>query len=133
MPRVASISAIVWKNYFDIVILPPPPIRDYAIELSKQLKKYGGKFVLGKRRYIPHISLYHIPVKPQDFQPFCNALEEVAASFAGRELRLKEIELPLLMTEKPAWLRKLHLDVINRTLRFFDWDYGAEDSWSTVR
>jgi hypothetical protein len=123
----------VWKNYFDVVILPPPDIRDYAIELSKRLRKYGSKFVLGKRRYIPHISLYHIPVTPQNFQPFCDAVENVAANIAAGELRLKNVQLPLLMTEKPAWLRKLHLDVVRNTNRFFDWDYGAEGSISTER
>src|SRR5262249_33069078 len=126
----SGIDAEVWKNYFDIVILPPPPVRDYAIELSTRLGKYGSKFVLGKRRYIPHISLYHIPVQPEHFESFRREVERIAASFNGGELKLSSIELPLLMTDKPKWLQKLHLDVVKKTSKYFDWGYGAEDSWS---
>jgi hypothetical protein len=73
----------VWTNYFDIVILPPPPVRDYAIDLSARLKKYGGRFVLGKRRYIPHVSLYHIPVRPENFPAFCEEVETITERFNG--------------------------------------------------
>jgi hypothetical protein len=36
MPQLMRSEKAVelWTNYFDIVILPPPPIRDYAIDLS---------------------------------------------------------------------------------------------------
>jgi hypothetical protein len=50
----------IWSDYFDVVILPPPAVRDQAIALSRQLKKYGGRFVLGKTRFLPHISSAHI-------------------------------------------------------------------------
>jgi hypothetical protein len=123
----------VWKNYFDVVILPPPPIRDYAIQLSKRLRKYGGKFVLGKRRYIPHLSLYHIPVTPRNFPLFSAEVERIVGTFRGAELPLQKIELPLLITERPPWLRKLHLDVVKHTNRFFDWDYGAQESLRAIR
>jgi hypothetical protein len=123
----------IWRNYFDVVVLPSPAIRDYSIELSAQLKKYRGEFVLGRRRYLPHISLYHIPVRPESFDDFRSQLREVVANFSGGELKLQNIEVPLLMTEKPAWLKRLHLDVIKKTSKFFDWDYGAEDSWNSIR
>jgi len=108
-------------------------VRDYAIDLSIQLKKFGGRFVLGRRRYIPHISLYHIPVRAENFEPFSHQVENITCAFSGGELKLRAIELPLLMTDKPEWLQKLHLDVVKKTSKYFDWDYGAEDSWSTDR
>jgi len=120
----------MWKNYFDVVILPPPPVRDYAISLSARLKKFGGRFVLGKRRYIPHISLYHIPVLPENFEVFREEVETITERFSGGELTLSSIELPLLMTDKPKWIQQLHIDVVTNTSRYFDWDYGAEDSWN---
>jgi len=126
------VSRNIWKNYFDVVILPPPAVRDYAIELSSRLKKYG-RFVLGKRRYIPHISLYHIPVRPETFDAFRDEVENIAATFDGAELKLQKIELPLLMTEKPPWLVQLHREVVKRTNRYFDWDYGAGELWNTDR
>jgi 2'-5' RNA ligase len=122
----------IWKNYFDVVILPPPSVRDYAIALSAQLQKHGSKFVLGRRRYLPHISLYHIPVRPENFNDFCVQVQEVVESSSGGELKLQSIQLPLLMTDKPSWLKTLHLDLIKNTNRLFDWDYGAEDSWSSL-
>src|SRR5690349_8975882 len=91
----------IWTNYFDIVILPPPVVRDYAIELSARLKNYGAKFALGNRRYLPHISLYHIPVLPRDFDEFSTEVKEIAASSTGGALNLHSIKLPLLLTEKP--------------------------------
>lgn len=120
----------LWKNYYDVVILPPPPVRDYAIDLSRQLQRFGAKFVLGKQRFVPHVSLYHIPVRPEDFEDFSNEVSDVAAGCKGGELKLTGIEMPLLMTDKPAWLSQLHRDIVRRTLKFFDWDYGAEETWA---
>jgi hypothetical protein len=108
-------------------------VRDYAIELSIRLKRYGGRFVLGRRRYIPHISLYHIPVSTEDFESFCDQVQNIARRFSRGELRLRAIELPLLITDKPEWLKKLHLNLIKKTSTYFDFDYGAEKSWSTDR
>jgi hypothetical protein len=122
-------SARVWKNYFDVVILPPPDVRDYSIDLSARLQNYGGKFVLCKHRYIPHISLYHIPVRPEKFEAFSREIQKISGAFAGGELNLRSIELPLLMTDKPKWITRLYLDVINKTKKYFDWSYGAEDTW----
>src|SRR5689334_22220853 len=116
-------------GYFDVVILPPPEVRDHAIALSRTLQRYGAKFVLGRRYYIPHISLYHIPVKPEHFDAFAGTIKEVAESHTGGDLKLREIEMPVIMTNKPAWLRKLHLDVVHQTERYFDWDYGVDELW----
>jgi 2'-5' RNA ligase len=123
-------NARVWKNYFDVVILPPPDVRDHAIDLSARLQNYGVKFVLGTRRYIPHISLYHIPVRPEKFEAFSREIEKTSAAFGGGELKFRSIELPLLMTDKPKWITRLYLDVINTSKKYFDWSYGAEDTWN---
>jgi hypothetical protein len=115
----------IWTNYFDVVILPPPAVQDHAIALSRQLEKYGGQFVLGKNRFLPHISLYHIPVLPEDFADFSQAVQQSASRHRGGELRLRSIDMPLLMTDKPAWLRQLQRDVVSQTIRYFDWKYGG--------
>jgi hypothetical protein len=120
----------LWPDYFDIVILPPPEVRDHAIALSRALRKYGSKFVLGRRRYLPHVSLYHIPVRAEDFRRFAAVVRSVAASHRGGALKLVEIEMPVMMTDKPAWLRRLHLDLVRATQPFFDRSYGAEELWS---
>jgi 2'-5' RNA ligase len=119
----------IWRNYFDVVILPPKAIRDHAIELSRQLAQHGGKFVLGKRRFLPHISLYHIPVQPENFAAFSETVEQVAARHPGGDLRLRSLEVPFLMTDKPKWLKQLHLDIVNQTSKFFDWKYGSATTW----
>ena len=125
----------IHKNYFDVVILPPKEIQDYAIKLSKQLYKYGTKWVLGKKSFLPHISLYHIPVKLKDFDNFIAELESIVKGSKTERLKVKNIRLwepyssVLLMTNKPEWLKKLYLKVIKNTLKYFDWDYGIEKLW----
>ena len=119
----------IYRNYFDIVILPPREVSDYAIALSRDLRRRGGKWALGKTRFIPHISLYHIPVKPENFAAFMAAPEQtVRAGRAGR-LRTTGVESNLLMFDKPEWLSRLYLRVIKRTVPYFDWDYGVERLW----
>lgn len=119
-----------WRNYFDIVILPPRDVWQHAIALSKELQRDGGEFVLGHRRFLPHISLYHIPVRPKDYRGFARSVQSVASSRPGGALRLKSIEMPVLMTDKPEWIRRLHKNVVEATLPYFDWDYGVEKLWS---
>jgi hypothetical protein len=121
----------LWPNYFDIVLLPPPPVMDHAIALSQQLQRYGGKFVLGTGRYIPHISLYHIPVRPERFAAFSNAVQNVASTHAGGRLRLLSVDMPALMTDKPEWLTNLHLQMVEHTAAFLDREYGVEQMWDT--
>jgi hypothetical protein len=123
----------IWHNYFDIVILPPAPVRDHALALSRELKKAGGVFVLGRRSYLPHLSLYHIPVRPADYRRFSEKVRQVAARTEPGALRLRSIESALLMTTRPLWLRRLHLDVVSSTLPYFDWKYGAAERWTVDR
>src|SRR5215470_11063324 len=120
----------IWTNYFDVVILPAPAVRDHAIALSRQFAKHGGRFALGKKRFLPHISLYHIPVLPPDFEDFSRAVQQCASRHHGGELRLRSIDAALLMTNKPVWLRQLQRDVVSQTIPYFDWKYGAEELWN---
>ena len=125
----------VYKNYFIVVILPPKEIRDYAISLSKGLYKHNSKWVLGKESFLPHISLYHISVKPKDFDDFVLELEKLVKGFKAGKLKINDLMLwkphlsVLLMTDKPEWAKKLYLKVIRRTLKYFDWDYEIEKLW----
>ncbi len=125
----------IYKNYFDIVILPPKEIRDYAINLSKQLYKHNSKWVLGKESFLPHISLFHIPVESKNFDNFVSELEKIVKGFKAGKLKINNLMLwkphfaILLMTDRPEWIRKLYLKIIRRTLKHFDWDYEVEKIW----
>jgi len=120
----------LWPNYYDVVVLPPAEVQDHAITLSRQLERYNSKFVLGTARYIPHISLYHIPVRAEQFDAFSREVGNVAENSAGGTLRLVSLEMPVLMTDKPDWLSRLHEAIVARTCRFLDRDYGAEATWN---
>jgi hypothetical protein len=118
-----------WRGYYDVVILPPAPIRDYAIGLSRQLRKLGGRWTLGKTAFLPHISLYHIPVTPEDFPAFANQVQHAAQSAGWGFLQTTGFDMPLLMFDKPEWLAELCRDVVHRTVRYLDRDYGVEQTW----
>jgi len=128
-------AAKIYKNYFDVVILPQKEVQDYAISLSKQLYKYGSKWALGKKSFLPHLTLYHIPVKPKNFDDFVAELEIAVKDFRTGDLKTdgirlyKSLRAVSLMTDKPDWLKKLYLRVIKKTLKYFDWNYGVEKLW----
>ena len=128
-------STKIYKNYFDIVILPSKEVRDYSINLSKQLYKYSSKLILGRKSFLPHISLYHIPVKPKNFEDFVTELKRAVKGLKTGNLKTNYIKIhkPIrsisLMTDKPKWLKKLYLRVIKKTLKYFDWNYGVEKLW----
>lgn len=126
---------IIYKNYYDVVILPSKKANDYAIGLSSQLAKYDSELILGRKKYLPHISLYHIPVKPDDFNEFIAELEKIAKGQKIKKLKLKELKpfwphhSVMLMTDKPQWLSSLSFNIIKRTLKYFDRGYGVEKLW----
>lgn len=119
----------VWKNYFDVVILPPKEVSDHARKLSKGLARHGVKWTLGTRSFIPHISLYHIPVKPEKFDKFVSEVQKAVENFSPGYLKTMTVDKNLLMFDKPTWLQKLYLKIIRRTLKYFDRGYGADFSW----
>jgi len=134
-------SAALWPGYYDIVILPPAAIRDYAIDLSQRLFRFAGRFDgrfdknwrLGKRKFLPHISLYHIPVRDKDFEPFLDELQRVVDTAQWGVLETAGFDMPVIMMNKPDWLKTLHRRVVHRTLRYFDWEYGVEKMWNLHR
>jgi len=109
----------IWQNYFDIVILPPTEVSEYARRLSQDLRQYGIPWTLGRQSFIPHISLYHVPVKPQDFGAFATELNTVTKHFTPGYLRTTIIEPNFLMFDKPLWLQKLYLKIV--ALPAFEW------------
>jgi len=125
----------IWENYFDIVILPPKEARDYAIGLSRQLNKCGTSWSLGRKNYLPHISLFHIPVKPGNFNNFIVSLRKTVKNFKIGKLKVNNLLLwephfsVLLMTDKPDWIKKFYLKIIKNNLRYFNWDYNIEKLW----
>ncbi|MEK7644604.1 MAG: hypothetical protein AAB390_04865 [Patescibacteria group bacterium] len=120
---------LTWKNYFDIVILPPEEVSEYAIGLSKKLGRFETKWALGKRSFIPHISLYHIAVMPKNYATFIAEIERTVENFSSGYLRTTVIEPNLLMFDKPKWIKELYLNIIKNTLKYYDWDYGTDAHW----
>ncbi|MBU0707491.1 hypothetical protein KKG41_03920 [Patescibacteria group bacterium] len=129
----------IHKNYYDVVILPPPKIRDYLISLSQQLYKYDSKWILGKRSYLPHLSLYHIPVKLKAFPVFIEELKTLLKNTQPGNLKLGDGALYLryssiiLNTDKPTWLRKLYLNIIKNTQKYRDPDFDQNKAWTYER
>ena len=91
----------IWKNYFDIVIIPPEEISRYSIGLSKKLRKHGTKWTLGKNSFIPHISLYHIAVKPTKLRAFVAEIQRTIETFSPGYLHTTVVEPNLLIFHKP--------------------------------
>lgn len=123
----------IWKNYFDIVILPPEKVSEYAVTLSKKFARYGTKWTLGKKVFIPHISLYHIAVKPKKFGVFVREIKKTIQDFSPGYLKTTVVESNLLMFDNPKWIQKLYLRIMRNTLKYYDWDYGTENYWSVYR
>ncbi len=54
----------IWNGFLNVVVLPPPEVRDYAIELSAKLYERGlTSWKLGLEERRPHISLFHFPLR----------------------------------------------------------------------
>lgn len=124
---------MLWPGYYDVVILPPPPVRDHALELSGRLYRIGGLWRLGKRAFLPHISLYHIPVTDEDLDPFLNKLQLIVDTAQWGSLETAGFDMPVMMVSKPEWLNKLHQRVVMRSVRFLNRKYGVEKTWSLDR
>lgn len=89
----------------------------------------GGKWSLGRNAFIPHISLYHIPVREKDFQEFMRELASISKEARIGELKATGFDMPVLTISKPQWLDDLHRRIVLRTVRYFDRSYGAEGTW----
>src|SRR3954470_824549 len=126
-------APLVWPGYYDVVILPPAPVRDHAIQLSQKLYRMGGLWRLGKRAFLPHVSLYHIPVRDEEFEPFLNELQLIVNSTRWGSLETTAFDMPVMMVSKPEWLRKLHHRIVRRTVRFLNRKYAVEKTWSLER
>ena len=111
-------SSVIWPRYYDVVILPPPPVRDMAIRLSQKLYKSGGEWKLGKVSFIPHISIYHLPVLPKDFEPFTRRLKQVVDSTAWGTLETVGLDMPVITVSRPEWLQELNQRVVRQPRNF---------------
>jgi hypothetical protein len=128
---------ITYRNYYDVVILPPARVREYAIQLSREIRKLAGvKFTLAHTRYVPHISLYHIPVRPGHLPEFRKTLQRILAKNRLGFLRLGGIKLRAegeaiwIGVTKPEWLLKLHRCILKETMKFRDKEFDVEMAWN---
>jgi hypothetical protein len=125
--------ANLWPGYYDVVILPPAPIRDLAIGLSRELRKSGGQWSLGASEYFPHISLYHIPVNDKDLDAFLEELQSVVDSATFGDLETVGFDLPVIKVSRPNWLKNLQDTIVRRTMKFLNRSYGVEQMWGLER
>jgi 2'-5' RNA ligase len=126
-------APLLWPGYYDVVILPPAPVRDHALELSEKLYRMGGMWRLGKRAFLPHISLYHIPVRDENLDSFLNELQRIVETAQWGSLETTAFDMPVMTVSRPVWLRNLHHRIVRRTVRFRNREYAAEKSWSLDR
>jgi hypothetical protein len=126
-------ESLLWPRYYDVVVLPPPPVRDMTIRLSQKLYKTGGQWKLGKVSFLPHISIYHIPILQKDFEPFTRRLQQIVDSAAWGTLETTGFDLPVVTVSRPKWLLDLNRRVVRETVGFFDRTYGAEKMWRLHR
>lgn len=125
----------IYENYYDIIVLPPKKVQDKLIALSEKLTGGKGLWQLGEREYIPHLSLYHIPVKPTDFEQLAQKTRDVISRVSFGEIRCQKAEKfdphnsVFITTNNPDWLVKLHQEIIQKTLPLFDWSYDVKGIW----
>ncbi|MBI2426305.1 MAG: hypothetical protein HYV34_00500 [Candidatus Kerfeldbacteria bacterium] len=121
----------MYPNYYDVALIPPEDFQDEVIALSRMLYKYGARWKLGKRAYVPHVTLFHVPVRKTDMDEFLHTVSDIASECAEQTLRctapilgiadLKSwVSLPLY---KNRWLTALHSTVLRRTVRYFDYNH----------
>ena len=128
----------MYSNYFDVVIIPPLNIREYAIQISQQIGGKGkGEFVLGRNRFIPHISLYHIPVKKRQITEFKKTLKKIISESKKGNLNLKNLKAPKegslwIEVNRPQWLVNLHQKIVEETLVFSDPEFNAKKVWGST-
>jgi 2'-5' RNA ligase len=116
-----------------VVILPSDAVRDHALELSDELHRMGGQWRLGRRAFLPHISLYHVPVRDQDFDNFLNELHLIVETTRWGSLETTAFDMPVIMVSKPDWLKRLQQRVVRRTVRFMDHNFPAAKTWNLER
>ncbi|MBI2426308.1 MAG: hypothetical protein HYV34_00515 [Candidatus Kerfeldbacteria bacterium] len=130
----------IHPQYYDIVISPSPEVMDYAIALSEKIFQYGAPWKLGRDHYIPHLSLYHIPVLPSLLENVSRELKLIAGAQEPQILHTTDIELVghnglQLMVQKIPWLVQLHEKVLERLLPHYDWAYEQREGkklWSDL-
>ena len=114
-----GMQSVTIPHYYDIVILPPEPIFSAAIRYSRDIaKRVPSKFVLGTRAYKPHISLFHVAVKPRDLSAMLDRLTALVQKLrVNGSLAVGKISRygggPLLPVSNPKWLQTLHGEILN--------------------
>ncbi len=75
---------------YDIALLPEPALAAKAIRSSQELAPMGTEFTLGQEQYVPHVSLYMLPIKSSDLPAVCDKLAALAAQTPQIALEAKD-------------------------------------------
>ncbi len=123
----------IYKNYYDVVILPPPEVRNYAVKLSREIcRQFHTNFVLGQSAYLPHISLYHVPLRPEVLPRLNKTLQVILSRFKlGRlhTIGIKKGNAVWIEITNPSWLTKLHLAILKEVAPLRDKTFKVERTW----
>lgn len=74
------------SNSFNIAIVPSEEVTKRAIAISKKLKRDGGLFVLNKRLYSSHITVYMTKLPLKNLKEVSHVLRQLAATIKPLKL-----------------------------------------------
>lgn len=118
----------------DIVILPPPKLREQLGKKTKQaVKGYPHVFVVDNKKFIPHASLFHLNTSRQELEKIESIVNRISREFKPtkiRNLRFQKHEhsVGFELSNNPT-LQKLNRDIVNNLYRL----RTGEMPWSPSR
>src|SRR3989344_4252426 len=126
----------VIENYYDIAILPSPEVREYCIQLSREInKRFGSKTVLSNTQNLPHISLLHTAFSQSNLPLARQRLANIAQDAKQFEVHVRGFLLTpqygsvALTVEPKLPFVELHERVIARTRDYIDRDFDYRTQW----
>ena len=125
------------KIAIDVVLLPPEEIMDLCIAINKKCAAEGkAKALLGKKDFIPHLSLGIGCVEEKDLPKIKSILKNIAARFAPVKVELHELYHYISKTDsKKAYgfrakitpeIQHFHETVMRELDNFFSYDTTTE-------
>ncbi len=121
----------IYKNYYDVVILPPKEVWDYTVELGKKIRNLADTyFVIDGKEYLPHITLYHIAVADKAFNNFLIKLESIVKGHKIGDVQLNRLNSSshndiYIDVIKVPWLKELEKAVIDGTRELYDEEFDV--------
>jgi 2'-5' RNA ligase len=120
----------------DIVLLPPEPVMDKAIEMNRQpVEKYGSEIVLNKENHLPHISLAMGCIDEENLNPVGDILQSIAKNVPLGELTITGVtvtansigqKVSAFQLEITKPLQELHEEVMRKLTPHLSYEVTAD-------